>query len=105
MPTLTQAPPTVERTFSPPVRLQTTLYDLIAAINAETGPEEEELALTTIVHLLQTYRLTYTHGGVTYRLVCDDAECLDRVQAGMDIVPAMDVSRSLAGCTEENQYD
>ena len=105
MSTLTQAPPTVEWTFSTPVRLQTTLYDLIAAINAETEPEEEEVALATIVHLLQTYRATCTHGGATCRLVCDDAEGLDRVQAGMDIVPAMDVCSSLAGCTEENQYD
>ena len=79
MSTLTQAPPTVARTFSTPVRLQTTLYDLIAAINAETEPEEEEVALATIVHLLQTYRITCTHGGATYRLVYDDAECLGRV--------------------------
>jgi hypothetical protein len=68
MSTLTQAPATVERTFSTPVRLQTTLYDLIAAINTETEPEEEEVALMTIVHLLQTYRITCTHGGATYHL-------------------------------------
>jgi hypothetical protein len=79
MSTLTLAPPTVQRRFSTPVRLQTTLYDLIAAINAETEPEEEEVALMTLVHLLQSYRITCISDGTTYRLVCDDAEYLDGV--------------------------
>jgi hypothetical protein len=76
MSTLRLTPSTTERTVSPPGRLQTTLYDLIAAINTEAGPEDEEVMLATMVHLLQTYCITYTHGGTPYRLVCDEADCL-----------------------------
>jgi hypothetical protein len=35
------------------------LYDLIAAINAEVGVEEDDLVVACIVHLLKTQRLTY----------------------------------------------
>jgi len=71
MSTLTQAHVTVARTFSEPVRLQTTLYDLIAAIHTEVGPDEEAVVLETIAHLLQTHRTTYTDGRKTYRLLCE----------------------------------
>jgi hypothetical protein len=71
MSTLTQAPLTVARTSSEPVRLQTTLYDLIAAINVEVDPDEQEVVLAMIVQLLQMYRTTYTDGRKTYRLVCE----------------------------------
>jgi hypothetical protein len=73
MSALTQVLPTAARKTSQPARLQTTLYDLVAAINAEVGADEEEAGLATMVHLLQTYRTTCTIGGKTYRLVCDGA--------------------------------
>jgi hypothetical protein len=79
MATLTVVPPIAEQTFSKPGQLQTTLYDLIAAVNDEAEPEEEAEVLATIVHLLQRSRLTCNRDGTTYRLVCDMAECFDRV--------------------------
>ena len=39
--------------------IRTTLYDLIAAINAEVGADEDDLAIAAVVHLLKTHRLTY----------------------------------------------
>jgi hypothetical protein len=39
--------------------IRTTLYDLIAAINAEVGADEEDLAIAPVEHLLTTHRLTY----------------------------------------------
>lgn len=79
MATLTLTPPTAERTDATPGRLETTLYDLLAALNAAAGPEDEEVVLAAMVHLLQTSRITCTHGGTTYRLVCEEADSLCRL--------------------------
>jgi hypothetical protein len=42
-----------------PLIIYTTLYDLFAAINAEVGADEDDLAIAAAVHLLATQRLTY----------------------------------------------
>jgi hypothetical protein len=47
----------------------TTLYDLIAAINAEVDAEEDNLVIACVVHLLNTQRLTYRGAAGPYRLV------------------------------------
>jgi hypothetical protein len=87
MATLTQASPTAAQLDAvPPVHLQTTLYDLIAAINAEAEPEEDALVLATLVHLLQTYRITCTQGSTTYRLLCNAPDHLCQVAAAMRVV-------------------
>ena len=39
--------------------IQTTLYDLIATLNAEVDPEEEGLVVATVVHLLGTGQITF----------------------------------------------
>ena len=39
--------------------IHTTLYDLIAAINAEVGADEDDLVIALVVHLLKTHWLTY----------------------------------------------
>lgn len=39
--------------------IRTTLYDLIEAINDEIGPDEEQLVVATVVHLLQTGRVRF----------------------------------------------
>jgi hypothetical protein len=39
--------------------IRTTLYDLIAAINAEVGADEDDLVIALVVHLLKTHWLTY----------------------------------------------
>lgn len=39
--------------------IHTTLYDLIAAINAQVSPDEDDMVLTIVAHLLKTHWLTY----------------------------------------------
>jgi len=39
--------------------IHTTLYDLIAAINAEVGADEEDLVVALVVQLVKAHRLTY----------------------------------------------
>ncbi|HEY7494060.1 MAG TPA: hypothetical protein VIH59_23530 [Candidatus Tectomicrobia bacterium] len=41
-----------------PVRLTTTLYDLIAVIQAVVGPDDTQV-VRTVMHLLQSGRLTF----------------------------------------------
>lgn len=40
--------------------VQTTLYDLIAAINSEVGPDDDDLVTATIVHLMHSGRVRFT---------------------------------------------
>jgi hypothetical protein len=42
-----------------PPRLTTTLYDLIAALQAMVGPDDDALVVATMMHLLQSGRLTF----------------------------------------------
>ena len=76
---------TVVRTFSctarkspSPTKIHTTLYNLIAALSAEVGPDEEDVLTATVVHLLNTHRVTCTGDLQGYRLVCNRAECSAR---------------------------
>jgi hypothetical protein len=39
-----------------PTTIQTTLYDLIAAVRAEVGADDDDLVITTVVHLLNSHR-------------------------------------------------
>ena len=41
------------------LRLTTTLYELLAAIQNVVGPEEDALVVATVRHLLQSGRLTW----------------------------------------------
>jgi len=51
--------------------MQTTLYELIAALSADMGADEADGVLTaTVVHFLQTHRVTWTGPLAGYRLVC-----------------------------------
>jgi hypothetical protein len=54
-------------------KIQTTLYDLVAALNAEFSPDEDDVVTATIVHLLNTHRVTCTGALRGYRLVCNDS--------------------------------
>ena len=47
----------------------TTLYDLIAAINAEVAVEEDDLVIACVLYLLKTRRLTYRGRFAPHRLV------------------------------------
>ena len=71
----------IGRTFSFPARrsphpttIQTTLYDLIAALSAEVPFDNDGILTATVVHFLNTHRVTYTGSLAGYRLVCDTGE-------------------------------
>jgi hypothetical protein len=42
-----------------PARHTTTLYDLMTAIQEVVGPDDDRLVVATVVHLLQSGRLTW----------------------------------------------
>lgn len=52
--------------------IQTTLYDLLAALQAAVRPDEDAVVTAVVVHLLQTHRVTCTDNQERYRLVWDD---------------------------------
>ena len=54
-------------------KIQTTLYDLVATLNAEISPDEDDVVTAAIVHLLNTHRVTCTGALRGYRLVCSDS--------------------------------
>ena len=62
---------------------QTTLYDLITAIHAEVGAEEDDLVVACVVHLLKTQRLTYEGASAPRRLVTAHQPAPRRRNAGM----------------------
>jgi len=70
-------PCTVKKSPSP-TTIHTTLYNLIAALSAEVEPDEEDVLTATVVHLLNTHRVTCTGDLTGYRLVCDGGERLAR---------------------------
>ena len=53
-------------------KIQTTLYDLVASLNAELSPDEDNVVIATVVHLLNTHRVTCTGALRGYRMVCND---------------------------------
>lgn len=53
-------------------KFQTTLYDLVAVLNAELSPDEDSLVTATVVHLLNTHRVICTGALQGSRLVCND---------------------------------
>ena len=58
--------------MSQAAKIQTTLYDLIATLNTELSPDEDSVVIATIMHLLNTHRVTCTGALQGYRLVCND---------------------------------
>lgn len=61
----TQAPADAE-----PTTIETTLYELIAAISAEAGPEEDDLILATVVHLVNSGQVRFTGDWKNAKVVC-----------------------------------
>jgi hypothetical protein len=53
--------------------IRTTLYDLIAAINAEVGADEDDLVIALVVHLLKIHWLTYVGTVKPRRFVTDQS--------------------------------
>ena len=58
--------------MSQAAKIQTTLYDLVATLNAELSPDEDNVVIATVVHLLNTHRVTCTGALQGHRLVCND---------------------------------
>jgi hypothetical protein len=58
--------------MSQAAKIQTTLYDLIATLNAELNPDEDSVIIATVADLLNTHRVTCTGALQGYRLVCND---------------------------------
>ena len=58
--------------MSQAAKIQTTLYDLVATLNAELSPDEDNVVTETVVHLLNTHRVTCTGALQGYRLICND---------------------------------
>jgi hypothetical protein len=56
------------RQSSESVTIQTTLYDLIAALSTVIGLDEENVLMATVVHLLNTHGVTCTGNLQGYRL-------------------------------------
>jgi hypothetical protein len=48
------------------VIIRTTLYDLIEAINSEVSPDEEELVVATVLHLLRSGRIRFVRNPEYY---------------------------------------
>jgi hypothetical protein len=53
-------------------KIQTTLYDLVATLNAELSPDEDNAVIATIVHLLDTHQVTCIGALRGYQLICND---------------------------------
>jgi hypothetical protein len=78
---------------SPIVR--TTLYDLVAAITAEVGADEDELAIAVVAHLLKTHRLTYVRPSKLRRSVTDQSQ---RIRRHRDTTASTAPSGGIASC-------
>src|SRR5215471_10906487 len=74
MQTMIRTLPSTAREPLQPMAIHTSLYNLIAALSAEVGSDEEEVLTAAVVHLLNSHRVTCTGNLRGYRLVCDVAE-------------------------------
>lgn len=50
--------------------ITTSLYDLVAAISAEAGPNEDDLVTATVVHLLQSGRVKFLGDHEALKAAC-----------------------------------
>jgi hypothetical protein len=75
--------------------VRTTLYDLVAAITAEVGADEDELAMAVVVHLLKTHRLTYVRPSKLRRSVTDQSQ---RIRRHRDTTASTAPSAGIASC-------
>ena len=60
---------TVPTTFSTPVHITTTLYDLVEAVNAAAGPHEDRLVAAAVMHLLNSSRARFVGSRKTLTVV------------------------------------
>ena len=60
---------TVPTTSSTPVHITTTLYDLVEAVNAAVGPNEDRLVAAAVMHLLNSSRARFVGSRKTLTVV------------------------------------
>src|SRR5215470_1358591 len=60
---------TAPATSSTPARITTTLYDLVAAIDAEVGPDEGHLVTAAVIHLINSSRARFVGSRKTLTVV------------------------------------
>jgi hypothetical protein len=65
--------------------IQTTLYDLVAAVAVETDPVDEEVTVVTVRHLLNAYRARFTGHLRGFRVICELDR--DRVRSLRTLLP------------------
>jgi hypothetical protein len=61
--------------------IHTTLYDLIAAIDAEAGPEADDVVTATVVHTLNSYRVSCRGNFEGCQMILDDEALASRAVA------------------------
>jgi hypothetical protein len=59
MPALATYPAAVPAASSDPASITTTLYELVAALNAEVDPEDDALVTIVAVHLINAHRARF----------------------------------------------
>jgi hypothetical protein len=52
-----------------PEKVTTTLFDLVEAISAEVGPEEDRLVAATVMHLINSSRARFAGSRKTLKVV------------------------------------
>ena len=60
---------TVPETSSTPVRVTTTLYDLIEAVNTEVSLDEDRLVAAAVMHLINSSRARFVGSRKTLAVV------------------------------------
>ncbi len=51
-------------------RIVTTLYDLIESLNTQTKPDEDDLVIAAMKHIMNTQRLTFLDVPHAHRVKC-----------------------------------
>jgi hypothetical protein len=69
--------------------------DLVAAITAEVGSDEDELAMAVVAHLLKTHRLTYVRPSKLRRSVTYQSQ---RIRRHRDTTASTAPSGGIASC-------
>jgi hypothetical protein len=54
--------------------IHTTLYDLIAAVDAEAGPDADDAVTATVMHVLNAYRVTCLGDFEGCQMICDEGD-------------------------------
>jgi hypothetical protein len=69
MPALATDPAATPAASSDPTSITTTLYELVAALNAEVDPEDDALVTATVVHLINANRARFVGSRARLALV------------------------------------